>query len=77
MKKIDSVAAAMADLTHKIITDIHARGYSPSDAETLAVVRENIKALKDFDIEPEAEVAPAEAPAEAPVEAAAKSKAGD
>lgn len=67
MRKIDSVAAALAELTHKIITDIHARGYSPSDAETLAAVRENIKALKEFDIE--FEPAPAVAPS--------ASKAGD
>lgn len=58
MKKIDSVAAAFAELTHKIILDIHQRGYSPSDAETLATVRENIKALKEFDIDPDPALAP-------------------
>ena len=58
MRKIDSVAAALAELTHKIIADMHQRGYSPSDAETLATVRENIKALKEFDIDPDPAPAP-------------------
>lgn len=62
MKKIDSVASALAELTHKIISDIHARGYSPSDAETLATVRENIKALKEFDIDPDPAPAVTSAP---------------
>jgi len=53
MKKIDTVAAAFADLNHQIITDIKTRGYSPSDSDTLATVRENIKVLKDFDIDPD------------------------
>lgn len=58
MRKIDSVAAAFAELNHKIVADIIARGYSPGDAETLAAVRENLKVLKDFDIdEPVAPVA--------------------
>ncbi|CUH97129.1 hypothetical protein P22_3255 [Propionispora sp. 2/2-37] len=70
MRKIDRVAAAFADLNHKIITDILARGYSPTDAETLATVRENLKVLKDFDIE--SDPAP-----EVPAEAQAKAKAGD
>lgn len=51
MKKIDSVAAAFAELNYKIIADILARGYSHADAETLAMVRENIQVLKDFDID--------------------------
>lgn len=75
MRKIDHVAAAFAELNHKIITDIHARGYSPADAETLATVRENLKVLKDFDIDTDpAPAAPAE-PSAAP--AAPKAKAGD
>ncbi len=64
MRKIDRVAVAFAELNHKIIADIHTRGYSPSDAETLATVRENLKALKEFDIDSdpttEAPVAPAQ-----------------
>ena len=56
MKKIDSVASAFAELNRQIIEDIHKRGYSPGDAETLATVRENIKALKDFNIEPDPEL---------------------
>ncbi|MDT8900066.1 hypothetical protein [Anaeroselena agilis] len=66
MRKIDSVAAAFAELNHKIVTDILARGYSPSDAETLATVRENLKVLKDFAIDEPA----------APAAASAKTKAG-
>ncbi len=66
MRKIDSVAAAFAELNHKIVTDILARGYSPSDAETLATVRENLKVLKDFAIDEPAVSVPA----------AAKTKAG-
>lgn len=63
MKKIDSVAAAFAELNHRIVTDILTRGYSPSDAETLATIRENLKVLKEFAIdEPPA---PAAAPAKA------------
>lgn len=61
MRKIDSVAAAFAELNHKIVSDILARGYSPSDAETLATIRENLKVLKDFDIDEPA--APAKAKA--------------
>ena len=55
MKQINSIAATFAELNHQIINDIKQRGYSPSDAETLTMVRENIKALKDFDIDPEPE----------------------
>lgn len=63
MKKIDNVAAAFAELNHKIVTDILTRGYSPSDAETLATIRENLKVLKDFAIDEPA--APAATPAKA------------
>jgi hypothetical protein len=63
MRKIDRVAAAFAELNHKIVTDILTRGYSPADAETLATIRENIKVLKEFDIE--SDPASAEAPAKA------------
>ncbi|MDR3565577.1 MAG: hypothetical protein P4N59_29635 [Negativicutes bacterium] len=73
MRKIDRVAAAFAELNHKIVNDILARGYSPGDAETLATVRENLRVLKEFDIE--SEPAPAN-PAEAPAEPPAKAKAG-
>lgn len=63
MRKIDSVAAAFAELNHKIVNDVLARGYSPSDAETLATIRENLKVLKEFDIDEPA--APAAVPAKA------------
>ncbi len=72
MRKIDRVAAAFAELNHKIVADIHTRGYSSSDAETLAMIRENLKALKEFDIDSDPAT---EAPAE-PAPAAKTGKAG-
>lgn len=76
MRKIDRVAAVFAELNHKIVSDILARGYSPGDAETLDTVRENLKVLKEFDIEVDlAPAAPAAVPADpTPAKAA---KAGD
>lgn len=56
MKKIDSIALAFAELNQQIIDDIKRRGYSHSDAETLAMVRENMKALRDFTIDTETDV---------------------
>ena len=76
MRNIDRLAASFAELNHKIVIDIQTRGYSPTDAETLATIRENLKVLKEFDIEfdPAPVADPAPAPAEAP---AVKAKAGD
>lgn len=51
MKKVDEVAAAFAELNLRIVNDILARGYTPIDEETLSMVRENLLALKGFDID--------------------------
>ncbi len=61
MKKIDEVAAAFAELNLRIVNDILARGYTPIDEETLSMVRENLLALKGFDIDVPAPAEPAPA----------------
>ena len=64
MKKLDLAADSFVDLTISMIDDIKKRGYAHNDAETVAVIRENIQVLKGFDLDTEKAVDPKNTAAE-------------